>query len=281
MTDQTLGARGWLVLITLCGATFMTGLDYSIITVALPEIGRDLGFATRGDLQWVVTACLLPTAALMPLFGRASDVVGRRRLFALGVTAFTGFSLSRLTELDVSRTKITSIEGLRDLGSVTVLTMHCPRLTDLGGIAAMPALETLWLEGCTDLKSLDGLGHHPRLTTLGLPGASIPDLRPLSRLPALTRLTIERLQRFTSIDGLEGHPSIAEVHLCYATDLRDFSALARMPALRTLELDSCGALRDLGTAEDLPSLKEVLVEECPALPSAVLDGLRARGLLTS
>ncbi|GAA3531238.1 MFS transporter [Nonomuraea rosea] len=93
MTNQTLGARGWLVLITLCGATFMTGLDYSIITVALPEIGRDLGFATRGDLQWVVTACLLPTAALMPLFGRASDVVGRRRMFALGVTAFTGFSL--------------------------------------------------------------------------------------------------------------------------------------------------------------------------------------------
>ncbi|MFC4118279.1 MFS transporter [Nonomuraea zeae] len=81
------------MLITLCGATFMTGLDYSIITVALPEIGRELGFATRGDLQWVVTACLLPTAALMPLFGRASDVVGRRRLFAVGVTAFTGFSL--------------------------------------------------------------------------------------------------------------------------------------------------------------------------------------------
>ncbi|MET7338681.1 MFS transporter [Nonomuraea sp. NPDC005650] len=88
-----MNTREWLVLVTLCGATFMTGLDYSIITVALPEIGRDLGFATRGDLQWVVTACLLPTAALMPLFGRASDVVGRRRLFATGVTAFTAFSL--------------------------------------------------------------------------------------------------------------------------------------------------------------------------------------------
>ncbi|WP_431930903.1 MFS transporter [Nonomuraea jabiensis] len=88
-----MNTREWLVLVTLCGATFMTGLDYSIITVALPELGRDLGFATRGDLQWVVTACLLPTAALMPLFGRVSDVVGRRRLFAVGVTAFTGFSL--------------------------------------------------------------------------------------------------------------------------------------------------------------------------------------------
>jgi MFS family permease len=55
----------------------MTGLDYSIITVALPEIGRDLGFGATSGLQWVVTACLLPTAALMPLLGRASDMVGR------------------------------------------------------------------------------------------------------------------------------------------------------------------------------------------------------------
>ncbi|GAA2789807.1 MFS transporter [Nonomuraea dietziae] len=101
MTDDTsLGARGRLVLTTLCGATFMTGLDYSIITVALPAIGRDLGFATASGLQWVVTACLLPTAALMPLFGRASDVVGRRRLFMAGVVAFMAFSLvAALAEL--------------------------------------------------------------------------------------------------------------------------------------------------------------------------------------
>ncbi|WP_406137276.1 MFS transporter [Streptomyces sp. NBC_01089] len=92
-TQRSLGTRGWLVLLTLCGATFMTGLDYSIITVALPEIGRDLGFATPAALQWVVTACLLPTAALMPLFGRLSDLTGRRRLFLAGVAAFAGFSL--------------------------------------------------------------------------------------------------------------------------------------------------------------------------------------------
>ncbi|WP_232383375.1 MFS transporter [Actinomadura violacea] len=88
-----LGTRGWLILITLCGATFMTGLDYSIITVALPEIGRDLGFSSASALQWVATACLLPTAALMPLFGRASDMLGRRRLFMAGVTGFTLMSL--------------------------------------------------------------------------------------------------------------------------------------------------------------------------------------------
>ncbi|MEV5749703.1 MFS transporter [Actinoallomurus sp. NPDC052308] len=99
MTTEThrsaarLGPRGRLILITLCGATFMTGLDYSIITVALPEIGRDLGFSSASALQWVATACLLPTAALMPLFGRASDMIGRRRLFIVGVVTFTVFSL--------------------------------------------------------------------------------------------------------------------------------------------------------------------------------------------
>ncbi|RJL36000.1 MFS transporter [Bailinhaonella thermotolerans] len=99
MTTETLrsgvrlGTRGWLILLTLCGATFMTGLDYSIITVALPEIGRDLGFSSASALQWVATACLLPTAALMPLFARASDMIGRRRLFIAGVVAFAVFSL--------------------------------------------------------------------------------------------------------------------------------------------------------------------------------------------
>ncbi|WNI30086.1 MFS transporter [Streptomyces sp. ITFR-6] len=92
-TQISLGARGWMVLLTLCGATFMTGLDYSIITVALPEIGSSLGFASPDALQWVVTGCLLPTAALMPLFGRLSDITGRRRLFIAGVCTFTGFSL--------------------------------------------------------------------------------------------------------------------------------------------------------------------------------------------
>ncbi|WP_078840848.1 MFS transporter [Streptomyces antioxidans] len=88
-----LGVRGWLILATLCGATFMTGLDFSVVTVALPEIGRDLGFASTGALQWVATACLLPTASLLPLFSRVSDLVGRRRLFIAGVALFAGFSL--------------------------------------------------------------------------------------------------------------------------------------------------------------------------------------------
>ncbi|WP_255308205.1 MFS transporter [Streptomyces marincola] len=83
--DTSLGARGWMILVTLCSATFVVGLDFSIVAVALPEIGSALGFAGTGDLQWVVTACLLPTASLLLLFGRLSDRMGRRNLFLLGL----------------------------------------------------------------------------------------------------------------------------------------------------------------------------------------------------
>lgn len=86
-------ARGWLVLITLCCATFMCGLDFSIVTVALPDIGASLGFSSAGTLQWVATASLLPSASLLPLFARVADLVGRKRLFTFGVGLFTAFSL--------------------------------------------------------------------------------------------------------------------------------------------------------------------------------------------
>ncbi len=91
--DSSFGTRGWLVLLTLCCATFMCGLDFSIVTVALPDIGSGLGFSSVGTLQWVATASLLPSASLLPLFARVSDLIGRKRLFTLGVTLFTVFSL--------------------------------------------------------------------------------------------------------------------------------------------------------------------------------------------
>ncbi|QFZ20962.1 MFS transporter [Saccharothrix syringae] len=88
-----LGLRGWLTLITLCMAQFMIALDFSIVTVALPAIDRGLGFGGAADLQWVMTAFILPTAGFLLLFGRVSDLVGRRPLFILGLGIVTVFSL--------------------------------------------------------------------------------------------------------------------------------------------------------------------------------------------
>jgi EmrB/QacA subfamily drug resistance transporter len=84
--------RPWGVLVLLAVAQFMVILDITVVNIALPSIGTDLGFAP-GDLQWVVTAYVLFTGGLMLLGGRATDLFGRRRVFLTGLLVFTLGSL--------------------------------------------------------------------------------------------------------------------------------------------------------------------------------------------
>ncbi|HEU5332910.1 MAG TPA: MFS transporter [Actinocrinis sp.] len=85
-------ARAKLVLFVLCAANFMVALDFSILNVALPSIGRDLGLS-EANLQWVATAFSLPSGGLLLLLGRSGDLVGRRRVFLGGLGLFTAASL--------------------------------------------------------------------------------------------------------------------------------------------------------------------------------------------
>jgi EmrB/QacA subfamily drug resistance transporter len=84
--------RRWFALALLCGAFFMVILDAAIVTVALPSIQDDLGFSAE-SLQWVVSAYALTFAGLLLLGGRAADLLGRRRVFMVGLVVFTGASL--------------------------------------------------------------------------------------------------------------------------------------------------------------------------------------------
>ena len=84
--------RRWWALALLCGAFFMVILDAAIVTVALPSIEEDLGFSAQG-LQWVVSAYALTFAGLLLLGGRAADLLGRRRVFMVGIVLFTLASL--------------------------------------------------------------------------------------------------------------------------------------------------------------------------------------------
>ena len=84
--------RRWFALALLCGAFFMVILDAAIVTVALPSIQADLGFSPE-SLQWVVSAYALTFAGLLLLGGRAADLLGRRRVFMVGLVVFTGASL--------------------------------------------------------------------------------------------------------------------------------------------------------------------------------------------
>ncbi len=69
----------------LLTANFTLAVDFSILNVALPHIGADLGFATS-SLQWIVTTFALCAAGFTLLFGRVADLFGRKRLFLIGIT---------------------------------------------------------------------------------------------------------------------------------------------------------------------------------------------------
>jgi EmrB/QacA subfamily drug resistance transporter len=84
--------RRWWALALLCGAFLMVILDAAIVIVALPSIEADLGFSEQG-LQWVISAYALTFAGLLLLGGRAADLLGRRRMFVVGVLFFTIASL--------------------------------------------------------------------------------------------------------------------------------------------------------------------------------------------
>ncbi|WP_018683700.1 MFS transporter [Actinokineospora enzanensis] len=85
--------RQRLTLALLLTASFTLAVDFSILTVALPEIGADVGFALD-DLQWIATAFALCAAGCTLLFGRVADLFGRRRLFLSGMALLGAGSLA-------------------------------------------------------------------------------------------------------------------------------------------------------------------------------------------
>ncbi|MFK8849980.1 MFS transporter [Streptomyces sp. Ac-502] len=86
-----MSGRGRGVLLVLCGAIFLEGIDIAMLNVALPSIRADLGLST-GALQWVMSAYVLGYGGFMLLGGRAADLFGRRRMFLLPLAVFLVFS---------------------------------------------------------------------------------------------------------------------------------------------------------------------------------------------
>src|SRR5215469_15576534 len=82
-----------LVLALIILAQFMTVLDFTIVQVALPSIGREFGVSVNG-LQWIVTAYGLTLAGFLMLSGRVGDMYGRKKLFIIGVLVFSLASLT-------------------------------------------------------------------------------------------------------------------------------------------------------------------------------------------
>ena len=85
--------RRWKVLAVTAVAVFMGFLDVTIVNVAFPDIQSDFADASRADLSWVLNAYNIVFAALLVPAGRLADLVGRRRMFLIGVTAFLATSV--------------------------------------------------------------------------------------------------------------------------------------------------------------------------------------------
>ena len=111
------GEASTALLVLVCLAQFMVILDVSIVNVALPSIRAGLRFSTPG-LQWVVNAYTLTFAGFLLLGGRASDLLGRRRVFMAGTALFVLASLA--CALAGSRGELVAARTLQGLGAAII-----------------------------------------------------------------------------------------------------------------------------------------------------------------
>jgi EmrB/QacA subfamily drug resistance transporter len=109
--------RKWLALALLCVVQFMVVLDIAIVNVALPSIQIDLGFSQE-NLQWVISAYALVFGGFLLLGGRAADMLGRRRVFLVGIVVFTAASL--LAGLAWSEGSLIAARAIQGLGAAVI-----------------------------------------------------------------------------------------------------------------------------------------------------------------
>jgi EmrB/QacA subfamily drug resistance transporter len=124
--------RKWLALALLSAVQFMVVLDIAIVNVALPSIKIDLGFSQQ-NLQWVISAYALVFGGFLLLGGRAADLLGRRRLFLIGIVVFTVASL--LAGLAWSEASLIGARAFQGLGAAIISP------------AALSILSTTFTEG--------------------------------------------------------------------------------------------------------------------------------------
>jgi EmrB/QacA subfamily drug resistance transporter len=110
--------RKWWTLIAVSVGIFMLLMDITIVNVALPDIQREL-HASFDELQWVVNAYALSLAALLLTAGSIADLLGRRRLFAIGLVIFTVASLT--CGLSSGATMLNVARAVQGIGGATML----------------------------------------------------------------------------------------------------------------------------------------------------------------
>src|SRR5919197_538393 len=93
VSEPSTRAGKWSVFALVSVGTFMTTLDSSIVNISLPAIARSFHTPLSGTVEWVVIAYLVVIAASLLTFGRLGDLVGRERVWTMGLVVFTAGSL--------------------------------------------------------------------------------------------------------------------------------------------------------------------------------------------
>ena len=116
MTSSSSPHKYW-TLAAVCLGIFMLLVDITIVVVALPSIRSSL-HTSFSDVQWTIDAYSLSLAALLLPTGSLADILGRRRVFALGLAVFTLGSL--LCGLASSGTMLIVCRAAQGIGGATV-----------------------------------------------------------------------------------------------------------------------------------------------------------------
>jgi EmrB/QacA subfamily drug resistance transporter len=119
------GPAAWALVITGT-ASFMAALDNLVVTTALPAIRTDLGGALE-DLEWTVNAYTLTFAVLLMLGAALGDRFGRRRLFLLGLTVFTGASAAAALSSGIDA--LIAARTVQGLGAAVMMPLALTLLT--------------------------------------------------------------------------------------------------------------------------------------------------------
>src|ERR1051326_7750047 len=112
-SETTADRRRWIALAVVVAAQFIVILDVAIVNVALPSIKTDLHFSEQG-LQWVITAYAIVFGGALLLGGRLGDVLGRRRIFIVGLVVFAVSSL--LCGVAWSESSLIAFRAVQGLG---------------------------------------------------------------------------------------------------------------------------------------------------------------------
>src|SRR5947199_3303927 len=115
--SQRHSTNPWVILVLICLAQFMVVLDATIVNVALPSIQKDLGLS-EANLQWIVNAYTLVFGGFLLLGGRAGDLLGRKRLFLIGLVIFTAASF--LNGISSTSGMLIGFRALQGLGAALI-----------------------------------------------------------------------------------------------------------------------------------------------------------------